>query len=556
MRIFGNAHRLALLFHKVERARHHEPELLFGRLFGVHDAHELAVAEHHDLIAQREHDVEILADEEDARSRLFLTVEDIVDEIGRVDIQPADGIRRNEHVGLRQDLAAEQHLLHVAARKAPHGRFGGRRNDVQLLDDLFRLRARLFAVDEHTMAVEEGARTVEKTPALRLEGGVALLHGKRLNAVLVILIVLEHHVVGDGHGGRKPHAEAVFGDKAHGDALLIDLLRGEPDDGLALVVDPARFHLPEPCDRLAQFALTAARDARNAQNLAAADEKAQIFDGSAALVALYGEIADLQKRAIGLGDGALDVELHLLPHHHLGERRLRRLGRIHAADTFALAEHGDAVGDRHDLVQFVRDDNDGLSVRLHRPHDGEELFRLLRGEDGGRLVEDEDIRAAVKDFDDLHRLLFGDGHIVDLLFGIELEAVFFGDGVHFFVDALCAVAPALCAEHDVLRRRENIDELEVLVHHTDPVAEGVLRGGDDDLLTVYEDLPFVGIVDARDHIHERGLSAPVFAEQGKDLPLFQREADPLVRGNGAEILADVSEFKREISVHLSPRKNV
>ena len=63
------------------------------------------------------------------------------------------------------------------------------------------------------------------------------------------------------------------------------------------------------------------------------------------------------------------------------------------ADVLALAQHGHAVGDLQHLVQLMRDDDEGLAVGLHVAHDGEELVRLLRGQHGGGLVQDEDVRA-------------------------------------------------------------------------------------------------------------------------------------------------------------------
>ena len=71
----------------------------------------------------------------------------------------------------------------------------------------------------------------------------------------------------------------------------------------------------------------------------------------------------------------------------------------------------------------MRDDDDGLSGVAHIAQHGEKLVRLLRGENCGRLVEDEYIRAAVERLDDLDSLLLGNGHIVDLLLRIHLKAV-------------------------------------------------------------------------------------------------------------------------------------
>ena len=547
---------LARLLHQVECARHHQAELLLGRLCRMHDAHHPAMAEHHDLIAQREHDVQILADEQHARPRLLLTVEDVVNEVGRIDVQPAHGIRRDEHVGLRENLAPQKHFLHVAARKPSYRRLGGRRGDVQLLNDALRLGARRLAVDEHPVAVKKTADFVERAAATRLEGLIPLLHSARHKSRAVACVILEHHIVRDGHRGRKPHAEAVLRDKAHGDALGADRLGRQTHDALALVEDPARLHLSQPRDRLAQFALSAARNAGDAQDLAAADEEAQIFDGAAAHIVLDTQVADLEERTVKVRLGALDGKLNLLPDHHLGERRLRRLRRIDAAHGLALAKDGDAVGDRHDLVQLMGDDDDRLAVLFHGAHDGKELLRLLRRQNRRRLVQNENICAAVEHFDDLHRLLFRDGHVVDLLFGIDVKAVLLGDRADLFIDAPRAVALFLLdAEHDVLRRREDIDELEVLMHHADLIAEGILRRGDDDLLPVDEDLSFVGIVDAGDHVHERRLAAAVLAEQSEDLAFPQGETDALVRRDRSEIFADVFEFQGDVHFGTS-QKNV
>ena len=231
----------------------------------MHDAHQFAVTQHHDLIAQCEHDVEVLTDEQNARSRLFLTIEDVIDEIGRVDVQSADGIRRDEHIGLGKDLAPQENLLDVAARKPTYRRLGRRRNDVKFFDHPFRLGTRRLAVHERTShaAVDEGRHRIPRTSALLGKRFFAFLGGNRLDRISMVLILFQHHVVRNGHGRRKPHAETVFGDKAHGDSARRDLFGRESDNAVALVINPARFDLSEPRDRLAKFALTAARNARN-----------------------------------------------------------------------------------------------------------------------------------------------------------------------------------------------------------------------------------------------------------------------------------------------------
>ena len=229
--------------------------------------------------------------------------------------------------------------------------------------------------------------------------------------------------------------------------------------------------------------------------------------------------------------------------HHV--RHFLRVGvlREHVAHELAVAQHGHAVAERLDLVHLVRDDDDGLAVVAHAAQDGEELVRLLRGEHGGRLVEDEDVRTAVERLDDLDRLLLGHGHIVDLLVRVEVEAVALADAADARGRGL-EIELFIEAERDVLSGGEDVDQLEVLVDHADAVAVGIARGADDDLLAVDEDLSLVGEVNAREHVHERGLAAAVFAEQRQDLAPVDIEPDAVIGDDGAEALGNVAHFDR------------
>ena len=229
--------------------------------------------------------------------------------------------------------------------------------------------------------------------------------------------------------------------------------------------------------------------------------------------------------------------------HHV--RHFLRVGLTgeHIAHELAVAQHGHAVAERLDLMHLMRDDDDGLAVVAHRAQHGKELVRLLRGEHGGRLVEDEDIRAAVERLDDLDRLLLGHGHIVDLLVRVKVEAVALADAADARGRGL-EIELFLETERDVFSGSEDVDQLEVLVDHADAVAVGIARGADDDLLAVDEDLSLVGEVNAREHVHERGFAAAVFAEQRQDLAPVDIEPDAVIGDDGAEALGDVAHFDR------------
>ena len=85
-------------------------------------------------------------------------------------------------------------------------------------------------------------------------------------------------------------------------------------------------------------------------------------------------------------------------------------------------EDGDPVGDLEHLVQLVADEDDRHALALEALEDPEQLGRLLRGEHGRRLVEDEDVRAPVERLQDLDALLLADRDVLDLRVGIDPEA--------------------------------------------------------------------------------------------------------------------------------------
>ena len=99
-----------------------------------------------------------------------------------------------------------------------------------------------------------------------------------------------------------------------------------------------------------------------------------------------------------------------------------RLGRDPRPDDLAAPDDRDPVGDLEDLVQLVADEDDAVAFVGEAAEDGEDLLRLLRRQDGGRLVEDEDPGLAVERLEDLDALLPADRQRADLDVRVDLEA--------------------------------------------------------------------------------------------------------------------------------------
>ena len=97
------------------------------------------------------------------------------------------------------------------------------------------------------------------------------------------------------------------------------------------------------------------------------------------------------------------------------------------ADGRAAADDRDRVGDLADLVELVRDEEDRQALARELGQVAEQLVDLLRHEDRGRLVEDQDAGAAVEHLGDLDPLAVTDAEVLDEHVGVEAEAVAVGD---------------------------------------------------------------------------------------------------------------------------------
>ena len=331
-------------------------------------------------------------------------------------------------------------------------------------------------------------------------------------------VAAQHHVIDNVHVADQSHAETVLRHKRQPHTQLADLQRRPAAQlfvaaGLGIVVeDAAGRNRLQTGDRLQKLALPRSGDTGNAENLARAGGEGHIVEHLHALVAHAGQPAHDQPVLRILRLGAGDVQIHLLANHHLGQLRLVRLGGVDRADIFALAQHGNTVGQRQHLVQLVGDDQNRLAVVAHTAQHGKQLLRLLRRQHGGRLVQDQDIRTAVEHLDDLDRLLFGDGHLIDLFAGVNVKAVAGGNGADLLLGGLAVKAPLpFESQHNIFRGGKHVHQLEMLVDHADPVSKRVARRADDHLFPVNKDLSLIREVDAGDHVHQRGFSAAVLS---------------------------------------------
>ncbi|MCY1303392.1 hypothetical protein D9M70_530970 [compost metagenome] len=143
----------------------------------------------------------------------------------------------------------------------------------------------------------------------------------------------------------------------------------------------------------------------------------------------------------------------------------------------AVAQHRDAVGNLEDLLHSVADIDDGHAFGLKPLDQPEELRRFLSGEIGGRLIEDQELRATHGGARRGDELLLANGETAEHRAGRQIEA-------EIVEHALCrighgalahqAVAIDLVAEEHVGRHGQVGAEHDLLVHGVDAAFDRLL----------------------------------------------------------------------------------
>ncbi len=109
------------------------------------------------------------------------------------------------------------------------------------------------------------------------------------------------------------------------------------------------------------------------------------------------------------------------------------------------------------------------------------MVRLVRGQNAGRLVQDQDVGMAVERLQDFDALLMADRQVLDQRVGVDVEFVFarqIGQHLAGAGQRRAQQRALLGAEHDILQHGEILHQLEVLEHHADAGADRGLAVGD------------------------------------------------------------------------------
>src|SRR5919199_534355 len=487
---------------------HEEAELFVARVRGDLPDYPAGV-EDDDAVGEGADLLELERDQEDRLALGALLEELGVDELDRPHVHAAGRLGGDDHAGVAGELAGDDGLLLVPSGEgASPGFWVGRTHVV-------------------------GAEVLGGAATHDLREDPTPLRERALVVGLERVVLEEVEVLYEAL--RPPVFRYV------GEPPLLEVVGPQSRHVLAVEVDASALHLSDPGQGLGELHLAVAVYSGDAEYLPRAHLEAHAVDGHAADVGVDDESLGRETGLPGLRGLFLRPQRHVAADHEAGELPLVRLRGLHGIHHAPVADDGDVVAHVQKLAQLVGDQDDREPVRHELLEDGEEVIGLLRGEDGGGLVEDEDVGLAVEGLKDLYPLLDADGEVGYLRSRVDSEPV-------ALAQLLCGpdgalevegCAPArLRAEHDVLGDGEGRDEGEVLVDHPYAPIHGVSGVVDLDLLAVYGNGARVRLVEAVEDLHQRGLARAVLAEQSKDLAAMERDRDVVVGSHRPEGLGD------------------
>src|SRR5207302_1908168 len=273
-----------------------------------------------------------------------LLEEPLVDVLGRGDVQPTCRLRDHDELRALRELAAEHHLLLIAAR--------------QVGDDGSRIRRPDVVRDGEPAASFQDGRRIQNS----------------VHRVGRPVLLPENEVVGDGEREDEAFDPAILGDVRH--AARARALGIVSRDVYAADADRAGRHFAQAEQTLGELALSVTADAGDAQDLARADLEVDAAQRRTASIAQCLEPA------------------HVDDYLRAGRRcpRCEHRGRL-VEDQ----EVGSAIEDLEDLDALLQTQGNVLDASPGLDRDGETLLELANALLDGPVVEDRTAALVAQD---------------------------------------------------------------------------------------------------------------------------------------------------------------
>ncbi len=229
--------------------------------------------------------------------------------------------------------------------------------------------------------------------------------------------------------------------------------------------------------------------------------------------------------------------------HRLNELLAIEFARRRRHHPFAVAQHGDAVGQQQRFLERVADEDDADALFHQPPHQAEEVVLLLRRQRGGRLIENDDARLVMDGAGDLDHLLVRRAERGHQRGRIDLKVHAGEELLGLIVQAAQPVEELFVAQIDVLRHRHRRHQHGLLKHHGDAERQRFGRRRQHHRLAVEQHFAGRELVHAGQRLGQRRFAGAVLADDGVDLAGLQREIDVLDRGHAAKFFGGFAQFE-------------
>ena len=305
---------------------------------------------------------------------------------------------------------------------------------------------------------------------------------------------------------------------------------------LSADIDLAGFRLVNAEDGAGKLGAASADQTRNAKYLAGLDLKADVLQNAAA------EIFDLQNRSADVANLFRILLTHLTADHHVDQALTVNGSDRNRVDVTAVAQDADVAAQAEDFVQTVRDIDDGDALVAQLLDNAEHNLQLAVGQNGRRLIHDQDAGIIVNGVHDLDDLLFRDGQRRDLRVDVDVHAEIFNDLPRAAAHALPVnqtVFQLDVAKEHIFRNAQRLGQLDFLMDNADAgtaCLDGAVKAAG---LAVQNDFALIRLVDTGQNLNQGGLACAVLADQTVDGAALNVDGDVIQRLDAGELFCDI-----------------
>ncbi len=481
-------------------------------LTGTERADDVAVTQDDEAVGPLDDLLEIGADEDDREPLDRELAHERLDLCLRAHIDAAGRIVEDEHPGGHREHPREQHLLLVATGQLRDALVAVRRLDLQAVDEL--VRDGILGLAREQPEASQGRQDAQRD----------VVPDREARHDALGLAVLGDH--GDARGDRGAHRTGCDHAAPHRYAAGIEGLR--------------------PVDGLRGRAAAGPEQAREAHDLAGVHDDVHVLEHVAP-----GEPVRLEHDLALIGPGLVPETRDpgggrdLPAQHEPDQAQAGERGDRARVDEAAIPQHGHRVADPEDLVEPVRDVDDGDALCPEHRDRGEQAIDLGGFERRGRLIHDEHAMPLGHGARDGHGLLGPEAQVPERPADIHAHPVSRhhgrGAGPHPVEVHEAQAVGRLAPQEQVARDAQLGDQVDLLVDGADAGQLRVARPGEMGHLTHEPQLARVGLVDARHALDERGLAGTVLADERVDLTGHERQGHLVERHDAAEALADAKD---------------